>query len=229
MTGHTDVAVAAGGMGKAVSHSLSKLSKDDLGAIATYLRAVPAVASDDPKTTASGDTLALKVSVIEPAGPTDWQTMVGHNSVEGNILYQNACASCHGVDGKGSTDLKHPSLIRITSIRGPHSATLVQVIAHGVDRRVGDHHTLMPSFRASMDDAQIASLANYVRANFGGVAGSVNAAQVAPILDGQVRTSWLIRNARWLAILAIVVALLAILAIAWAFASAHGDRHARPL
>lgn len=224
MTGHTDIAVAAGDMGKVVSHSLSKLSKEDIGAVSSYLRAVPAVDSDEPKRTVRTDSLAIKVSVIEAADAVDWQTMLGHNSTQGDILYQSACASCHGVDGKGSADLKHPSLLRMTSIRGPASATLVQVIAHGVDRRVGDKHTLMPSFRASMDDGQIASLANYVRANFGGVEGSVNASEVATILDGQVDTPWLIQNTRWLAILAIAVA---ILVITWVSIRTLGRRRER--
>ena len=131
------------------------------------------------------------------------------------MLYQNAYASCHSVDGEGSADLKHPSLFRMTSIRELYSATLVQVIAHGVDGKVGDRHTLMPLFRSSMNDGQIASVANYVRAKFGDVEGSVDASQVTTILNGQVDTPWLIRSARWLAILAIVVAMLAFLVIAW--------------
>lgn len=226
-TGHTDVAVAAGDMGKVVSHSLSRLSKDDIGAISAYLRAVPAVASDVPKRTASGDALAMKVSVIEPAGPSDWKTMLGHSTVQGDLLYQGACASCHGVDGAGSTDLAHPSLLRMASIRGPDGATLVQVIAHGVDRTVGDKHTLMPSFRSSMDDGQIASVANYVRANFGGVETSVDASQVETILDGQVDTPWLIQNAKWLAILAIVAVTVIVLLVAWVAIRAFSHRRAR--
>ena len=224
MTGHTDIAVAAGDMGKAVSHSLSKLSEDDIRAISAYLRAVPAVVSQEPTSTGNGDALAINVSAIEPAGAADWQTMLGHSTVQGDILYQSACASCHGVDGKGSDDLKHPSLLRMASIRGPQSATLVQVIAHGVNRTVGDKHTLMPSFRSSMNDGQIASVANYVRAKFGGVEGTLNASQVDTILAGQIDTPWLIRYAKWLALLAIVVVTLVVVAIAWALirALSHG-------
>lgn len=216
VTGHTDVALAAGEMAKVVSNGLSKLTKEDIGAIASYLRAVPAVASDAPKKTASSGALATQVGLIEASGPTDWQTMLGHGGTQADVLYQSACASCHGVDGKGSTDLKNPSLQRIASVRGPKGATLVQVIAHGVDRQVGDEHTLMPAFRASLDDAQIASLANYVRTTFGGVEGSVNASRVESILSGQVDTPWLIQNARWLAMLAIVIVTLFLMGAVWA-------------
>lgn len=228
-TGHTAVAVAAGDMGKVVSHSLSQLSKADISAITTYLRAVPAVAADKPRKTARVDSLATKVSVIEPADPNDWETMLDHKIMQGDILYQSACASCHGVHGKGSDDLKHPSLLRLTSVTGPASATLVQVIAHGVDRKVGDKHTLMPSFRTSLDNAQIASLANYVRTNFGHVESNVDAAQVATILSGKIDTPWLIKYAKWLAILAILLAILVILAIAWKFVRPVNRRHVRAI
>ncbi len=224
MTGHTDVAIAAGDMGKVVSHSLSKLSKEDIHAISAYLGAVPAVASDELKRTASAGTLSIRRGLVETAGPSDWQAMLAHDTMDGGVLYQSACASCHGDDGKGSGDLKHPSLVRIASVRGPQGATLVQVIAHGVDRQVGDRHTLMPSFRTSMDDGQIASLANYVRTQFGGIEGGVTASQVSTILDGQIATPWLILNARWLAIVAIVVASLVVLAVAWAGIRALGHR-----
>ena len=67
---------------------------------------------------------------------------------------------------------------------------------------------------------------NQARAKFGGVEASVNASQVETILDGQVDTPWLIQNAKWLAILAIVVATLVILLIAWAAIRALGHRRA---
>lgn len=226
-TGHTNVAVAAGDMGKVVSNSLSKLSKEDIGAIQTYLRALPAVASVEPTRTVSAAIPTTQVALIEPARPAEWQKMLSHDTMQGAILYQSACASCHGVDGRGSTDLKHPSLLRVAAVTGPKSATLVQVITQGVDRHVGDKHILMPAFRASMNNGQIASLSNYVRATFGGVEGSVTASQVAAILDGQVDTPWLIQNARWLAILAILVATLIVAAIAWALTRALSHSRVR--
>lgn len=213
--GHTPTAVAAGEMGKVVSNSLSQLTKDDIDAIVSYLRALPSIASTEPIKTASAAMPPSEVA-IETPGSTDWQTLLDHGSTQAATLYQNACASCHGVDGQGSNGLEHPSLLRIASIKGPMGATLVQVIANGVDRQVGDQHALMPGFRASLDNAQIASLANYVRSTFGGVESNVGASQVAAILDGRVDTPWLIRQAKWLAILAIVAATLFLLGLAWA-------------
>lgn len=211
MTGHTDVAVAAGEMGTVVSRSLSKLTKDDIDAVVAYLRAVPPVASDAPRDAPSADAgAAVRVAAIEPMGPKGGPAMLDHDTVQGDRLYQSACASCHGVDGAGSTGLTRPSLHRVEGVAAAQGATLVQVIAHGVDRAVGDDHALMPPFRNDLDDAQIASLANYVRSDLGGIESDLDAQRVVAILTGEVDTPWLIRNAHWLAIAGIVAAALAL-------------------
>lgn len=227
MTGHTDIAVAGGDMGKAVSHSLSKLSKTDIDAIVAYLNVIPAVVSGEPQKSVRSEPAPIQVAAIEPAEQVGWQGLLGHGTTQGNILYQSACASCHGVGGNGSTHLQHPSLHRIKAVTGPKDATLVQVIAHGIDRTVGDNHTFMPGFRGSMNNHQIASLANYVRSEFGGSTGSLDASQVTTILSGQVATPWLIRNAAWLTIAAIVIAILVLLVIIWAIARTCRLRHVR--
>lgn len=227
VTGHTDIAVAAGEMGTVVSRSLSRLPAEDIDAIVAYLRrAVPPVASDRAAAPANVVATPIEVAAIEPADNIGWQALTGHDTTDGAILYQGACASCHGVDGTGSTNLEHPSLRRINSVTGPKGETLVQVIAQGVDRRVGDSHTFMPGFRDSMDDAQIATLANYVRSTFGGVESDLDATQVPTILKGQVATPWLIRNAAWLAIAGLVIAALVLLAIIWALVRAVTRRRA---
>lgn len=225
-TGHSEVALAAGDMGKVVSDSLSQLSRPDIGAVMAYLRAVPAVASNQPPNVRASDTSTVESGFSEPVELADWQRVLGHDSVQGGVLYQSACASCHGVDGAGSVDLKHPSLRQVTAVRGPQGATLVQVIAHGVNREVGAAHTLMPAFRHSLNDAQIAALANHVRTRFGGIESQISAWQVAQILDGQLDTPWLIQNAKWLAVLAIGVAMLLVVALIRVSVRALGARHA---
>jgi len=183
VTGHADVAVAAGEMGTVVSRSLSKLTPADIDAVVAYLRAVPPVAS--PQSQRSDPTRATPVDVAAveaTAAPSDWQALVDHGTRQGDVLYQSACASCHGADGNGSAGLVHPSLHLIDSVSAVNPATLLQVIAHGVDRTVGSRHTLMPPFRSSLDDAQIAALANFVRTRFGGVASNLGASDVATTL-----------------------------------------------
>jgi mono/diheme cytochrome c family protein len=223
-TGHTDLAVAAGDMGTVVSRSLSKLTPGDIDAVIAYLRSVPRVASQQP---VHSDTPAgpIDVAAIErPTDLSDWQGQLGHATREGNVLYQGACASCHGADGNGSAGLVHPSLHLINSVRNASAATLVQVIAHGVDRTVGDRHVLMPPFRSTLDDGQIASVANFVRTQFGGVESDLSASQTTAILDGRAASSALIRYARPLAILAICAFALILFLIVWQGARAFAKR-----
>jgi mono/diheme cytochrome c family protein len=231
-TGHTDVAVAAGEMSTVVSRSLSKLNPGDIDAVVAYLRVVPKVASEQPARSDIATDAPVDVAAIEPAAASsDWQAQLGHGALQGDVLYQSACASCHAADGSGSAALVHPSLHLIGSAGSANAATLVQVIAHGVDRTVGSRHAFMPPFRSSLDDAQIASLANFVRTRFGGVRSDLSDSQAAAILDGRTDTPWLIRSAAPLAIAAIVAFALVVLLIVWrgwrAFARRYsGDREA---
>lgn len=223
-TGHADLGVAAGEMGTVVTRSLSKLIPGDIDAIVAYLRVVPKVASP---VVARSDAAALPLEVAaieEPTELSDWQDQVGHSTLHGNVLYQSACASCHGVDGNGSARLVYPSLHLIKSVNTADASTLVQVIAHGVDRTVDGRHTFMPPFRDDLNDGQIASLANFVRTNFGGVESDLSEPDVAGTLAGKTSTPWLIRSAKPLAIAAIIVLALGLLLIVWMGARALARR-----
>ncbi len=226
-TGHTDVAVAAGEMATVVSRSLSRLNPGDIDAVVAYLRVVPKVASAQPARSDIATDAPVDVAAIERvSAPSDWQALLDHGTRKGDVLYQSACASCHGSDGSGSAALVHPSLHLIGSASSANAATLVQVIAHGVDRTVGSRHAFMPPFRPSLDDAQIASLANFVRTRFGGVRSDLSDSQAAAILDGRTDTPWLIRSAAPLAIAAIVAFALVVLLVVWGAWRTFAKRHA---
>jgi mono/diheme cytochrome c family protein len=226
-TGHTDRAVAGREMGTVVSRSLSRLTPGDIDAVAAYLRALPKVASQllarsDTATAAPVDVAAIELA----AAPSDWHALWDHGTRQGKVLYQSACASCHGTDGHGSAGLVHPSLHLIDSVSAANASTLVQVIAHGIDRTVGSQHTFMPPFRTDLDDGQIAALANFVRTGFGGVSSDLDESDVAAILGGGTRTSWLIRDAKPLAITAIVALPLVAWLVAWKGGHAFAKRRA---
>ena len=224
-TGHVRGAIAAGEMSKVVARSLSNLTQGDIGAIVAYLRAVPPVASTQTvERVRDAGGKALQVAALEPAGNGGWQETVGHATTQGPVLYQSACASCHGIDGGGSVGQARPSLRLVEGVMAPGGSTLVQVIAHGVDRNVDGDHALMPGFRASLSDAQIAAAANYIRVQFGGVAGNLDEAGVPDILDGSIGTPWLIRNAQWLSVARIAIALMSLAAGGWRIARARRRR-----
>ena len=189
--GHTDRAVASGEMANVVANSLAKLSAEDMDAVIAYLRALPPLASSTqgpPSATAAPDGTLHETFARELSA--------GAEMLDGATLYDGACASCHGRDGRGSPDGMFPSLHRMDSLKAPSGANLVQVIVNGVDRQVGDGpHYVMPALHDEMSHDQIAALANYTSATFGGVDLELDAATVGDILDGRHGTPWLILHA----------------------------------
>jgi mono/diheme cytochrome c family protein len=213
-TGRNHMAAAGGEMGTIVSNSLSKLNQDDIAAIVAYLRKVPAVAVPQPARLAE-PAVAPAVTTLEPAAKGDWHALVNHDTEQGGVIFQAACASCHGRDGKGSDDRAFLSLHTATAVTGPAGANLVQTIANGVNIEAGGH-VLMPGFKTDLGRGQIAAVANYVRTTFGGTKANLKAQDVANILESKVKApSWIIRNAGWLAVVAAVGAIIVGLAIIW--------------
>ncbi len=135
--------IAVGPMAETV-HSLSKLSDADLLAIAAYLKTTP------PKQ----DT-AQKLPLF--AG----------RDARGGDTYLNFCASCHGIDGKGLTNVIPPlDGNGAVSAKGPQN--VINVVLGGLEAR--QRYAPMPAIGAAMSDGDIADVANYVRQNWGNAA-----------------------------------------------------------
>ena len=87
-TGHAaGHGTASGPMGEAVDHSLSRLTPEDIRALVAYLRSVPAIASPDLPAT------------LAPPAPASYKSGGGAADVRGRIVFEGACASCHGWTG----------------------------------------------------------------------------------------------------------------------------------
>lgn len=173
---------AGGGMAEAVTNSLSKLRDDDISAIVTYLRTVPAVADKD----ATRAAFAWGDAATAPGEPAIRGTDAPIAS--GAVLYSGLCASCHGSRGEGSNDGYYPSLVHNSTIGMVRPQNLVATIIGGIDREVDGKHVVMPHFSEgsyvqALSDADIAAVASYVRTTFG-PGDQVTAAQVALIRDG---------------------------------------------
>jgi mono/diheme cytochrome c family protein len=173
---------AGGGMAEAVSNSLSKLRDEDISAIVTYLRTVPAVADKD----ATRAAFAWGDAATAPGEPAIRGT--GAPIASGAVLYSGLCASCHGSRGEGSTDGYYPSLVHNSTVGMVRPQNLVATIIGGIDREVDGEHVVMPHFSEgsyvqALSDADIAAVASYVRSTFG-PGDQVTEAQVALIRDG---------------------------------------------
>jgi mono/diheme cytochrome c family protein len=92
-----------------------------------------------------------------------------HEGSLGASIYAAACASCHE-SGRpppyGGIDLSLSS-----AISSPDPRNLANIVLAGVRPVEGERSPIMPGFAASMNDAQIAALMNYLRSRFTGRPG----------------------------------------------------------
>ncbi|MDM0121717.1 c-type cytochrome [Variovorax arabinosiphilus] len=172
-TGHADGRGSAGGpMGEAVEHSLQHLKAEDVAALVTYLRSVPARQGKSPIDIDTKAPWAVTASAAAPAG----NTAEGHEM--GLKLFAAACASCHQWNGKGQ-QTPYAGLLGTRGVNDPEGANVTQMILQGVNMHVGKNHVYMPAFGKAYTDTEVAALANYVMAQFGNKAGRVTPEMVA--------------------------------------------------
>ena len=193
-TGMLDKRAYAGGpMAEAVAHSTRYLSDDDLSAMAAYLKVVPIIKTDDyvipvdtsrlPNPVSSSITYNLIEQKDYLAKAKATNASVNNNDQNSpKVLYLAACASCHGVDGYAQPDARYASIVGLSSIRRVKPDALINVIAYGAKGALNTSPK-MPGFEKELTHAQIASITNYVRINFGGLTTSdVSASEVKRIL-----------------------------------------------
>ncbi|MCO8310935.1 cytochrome c [Pseudomonas mandelii] len=169
-TGHAPGRSSASGpMAEAVEHSLQYLTPGDIQAMLTYLRDIPAIAGDSATAVNLKPQSALAATVV---APTPRQDSLGQR------LFAQNCAGCHLWNGQGR-QTKYASLRGSTASNDPQGRSVVQAILMGTRISIDEHHESMPGFAESHSDEEVAELANYVIAQFGGKQGTVTASQVA--------------------------------------------------
>jgi mono/diheme cytochrome c family protein len=168
-TGHaTGFGTAAGPMGEAVDHGLSRMTAEDIRALVAYLRSVPA--------TASGDLPAT----LAPPAPESYKSGGGAADVRGRIVFEGACVSCHGWTGQSPlTPLA--TLTGARAVNDPSAINVAQIVISGTRRLTPPGALSMPAFGSIYSDAEIAAVANYVTARFGSRASRITAQDVAAL------------------------------------------------
>jgi mono/diheme cytochrome c family protein len=167
--GHTlDRGTAAGPMGEAVDKSFSKMAPADIGALVTYLRSVPAIASAD---------LPTRLAPPAPASPKQ-----GNATAEavGKRVFEGACVHCH--DWTGVSQIS--PFATIAGARGVNDRTatnVAQIVISGTTRHTPDGVLSMPAFGNAYSDAEIAAVANYVTARFGAAPSKLTEKDVAEL------------------------------------------------
>ena len=145
-----------GPMNAVIANSTSRLRAEDLRAIAVYLRSL------------EGPDYAGNVAATE-------------DGKAGAPLYERHCRECHGPSGRGGP-FDGPPLAGSAIVQGESAASLLNVVLHGSDRHEGigsPAWEAMPAYANEMDDAELAALANYLRASWGNRAAPVTPADVA--------------------------------------------------
>jgi mono/diheme cytochrome c family protein len=149
---------AAGPMAEAVENSLQYLRSEDTSALVAYLRTVAAQTGE--------------VNTGQAPRAQEPQDEVGRHVFEGG------CANCHQYSGDGRQTV-YASLAGSRSVNDPDGANLTQILLNGAKYRFKDQNVYMPPFGAAYSDAELAAVANYVIAHFGGKTGRVAPQDVA--------------------------------------------------
>jgi mono/diheme cytochrome c family protein len=153
---------ASGPMGEAVDLSLSKLTRSDLEAIATYVRSVKPIFSD---------------ALPQPAGAAaDSPKVASLDNERGKRVFEGNCESCHAWTGAGAI-VQAAQLTGDRAVNDTSATNVIQAILTGSGSADGGR-PYMPSFADAYSDAEIAAVANYVTARFGAKPSQATPAEV---------------------------------------------------
>jgi mono/diheme cytochrome c family protein len=159
-TGTNATTLASGPMADAVSHSTSKMTNEDIAAIATYLKDSGTGGSSPKPAAIAPDDKAMRA---------------------GAAIYKDACAACHKDAGVGEAHL-FPRLAGSALVQSDDPTTLVRVVLQGsraVATSAMPTAPAMPGFDWRLNDAQAGAVLTYIRNSWGNAAAPVAASTVA--------------------------------------------------
>ena len=161
-TGTSPRGSVMGPMADVVHGSTQHLSDADLGAMATYLRQLPADG-------------AVAAQAPVPPRPATERGDAG-TVARGSRIYDQRCAYCHGDAGQGASGA-YPPLAGNRAVLMANPANLVQIVRRGgfLPATAGNPRPYgMPPFGQVLDDGDIAAVLTYVRGAWGNDAPPVS-------------------------------------------------------
>ena len=159
---------ASGPMGEAVDQSFSQLAPEDIRAVVTYLRSIPAITSTDLPAT------------LAPPAPASHKDGGGTPDPRGKMVFEGACVSCHGWSGE-SPIAPFATFTGAWAVNDPGATNVAQIVISGTKRHTPADTTSMPAFGNAYSDAEIAAVANYVTSRFGSKPSQLTARDVAEL------------------------------------------------
>jgi mono/diheme cytochrome c family protein len=159
-TGANRWTLASGPMADAVTHSTSRMTDQDIAAIATYLKD-----NGDAGSGPKPDPVAANDNVMRA----------------GAAIYKDSCAVCHRDAGTGEVHL-FPRLAASALVQSDDPTTLVRVVLQGTraaSTSGAPTAPAMPAFDWRLNDAQVAAVLTYIRNSWGNAASSVGVETIA--------------------------------------------------
>jgi cytochrome c len=147
-------------MAEAVENSLQYLTSEDFSSLVAYLRTVAAQTGDDEVNTVPAPSVQVPQDDL------------------GRHVFEGACANRYQYNGDGRQTI-YASLAGSRSVGDPDGSNVTQIILNSAKYRIKDQNVYMPTFAQAYSDAELAAVANYVIARFGGKTGRVTPEDVA--------------------------------------------------
>lgn len=165
-TGRASTGSVFGSMTSAVLHGTQKLTRDDLHAIAHYLKSLqPADRTQTPWTYDPTITAQLHKADL---------------SSRGARIYVDRCAACHRTDGKGYPAV-FPPLAGNPVMMQTDPVSLIHIVQDGATlpaMTAAPSSFTMPAFNHKLTDQQIADVVTFIRHAWGNNASPVSAEDV---------------------------------------------------
>jgi len=148
-----DHGVARGPMAEVVGN-LRDVPDGDVRAIATYMADISGAPTPDRQRRGEEVLAQVKSPSAQAAS----------SEAAGAAIYAAACATCH--EGRRQLPYGGVNFALSTAFSGPDARNAANIVLSGVRPVEGERSPIMPGFAASMSDAQLASLLNYLRSRF---------------------------------------------------------------
>jgi mono/diheme cytochrome c family protein len=169
-TGRNSRTTAYGAMSEVIEFSTSKLSDNDLKAIAAYLKDIPPDTSNADKSSGNVDANVVNA---------------------GKAIYVDNCSACHQMKGEGVRGM-FPPLKGDANVQDRDPTTTIRVIlngAHAATTAAKPTQLSMPAFDWKLSNEQIADLATYIRNAWSNSAGAVSQSKVEELRKSVRSTS----------------------------------------
>ncbi|WP_339027836.1 cytochrome c [Leclercia pneumoniae] len=169
-TGRNDKAAVGGEMTAVIEHSTSHMTRDDLQAVAAYLKFL-------------GGNPGLQKGDEQARQKTEAKLTAGRNLTEGERLYIDNCGACHFVSGKGAPGA-FPELDQATIVNAEDPGALIHTILAGAQlpsTAKAPSELAMPGFANRLSDDEVAKLATFIRQGWSNNASAVSEKQVSEV------------------------------------------------